>query len=283
MKTPYILIAGTLTLNVALSVALVRSNPDFMQAIWGPAKSSIVKQTPKVANPLVLTRSAETQSYILDTIRANPDAVRDALMFLQARESQNANEDPYDDSYAEPGELGAQDIETMGSEIDKTENAFVGGNPDGDVTIVQFFDYNCPHCRRASPVVNSVTEEDGNIRLIYREFPILTPGSAFAARAALAARGQDLYEEYHTALMAAEAEIDEDLALEIAREVGLDIIKLTADMNDPKIVDHLRRSQDLAAAHEIEGTPSFWINGEIAVGAPSAAALKRELEKARAE
>jgi 2-hydroxychromene-2-carboxylate isomerase len=281
MKTSHLLIAGTLTFNMALTAALIRSNPEFSALLRGQTSvtqqaASESQQRGMIAPRPVLTRSAESQAYILDTVRANPEAVRDAFLILEARgELPFADPTPYEDL-----DLDVSEVEL---DIEDAQNVFVGGNPDGDVTIVQFFDYNCPHCKRAAPVVNQAVSGDGNIRLLYREYPILTPGSAFAARAALASRKQGLYEKFHYALMSTNDPIDEKTTLAIAKDLGLDIIKLTSDMEDPAIVDHLRRSQDLALETGIEGTPSFVINGDLNVGAPSAKALKEAIDKARIE
>jgi protein-disulfide isomerase len=278
MKKSHALIAATLTFNIGLSAALIRTNFDsipFLGVEFGDAQPENTKGL--LPPPAVLTRSKETQAYLLDTIRANPEAVRDAIIILQSRGEllSSANTTPDHNMVYEQGEL------TEEMDIEDASNAFVGGNPDGDVTIVQFFDYNCTHCQSAAPVVRNVVHDDGNIRLIYREFPILSPSSAFAARASLASRKQDLYEEFHYALMEAKKPLDEEAILAVARQVGIDVIKLASDMQDPAIVNHLKATQTIAAENGIEGTPSYAINGELNAGSPSAKALKDAIAKVR--
>ncbi|MGH6920293.1 MAG: DsbA family protein, partial [Geminicoccaceae bacterium] len=143
----------------------------------------------------------------------------------------------------------------------------VGGNPNGDVSLVEFFDYNCPYCRRVAPTVTELEEADPDLRVVYKEFPILGPGSEFAARAALAARKQGKYVPFHNALMRATDQVTEQTVIEIAREVGLDTERLEQDMRDPAIEDAIARNLQLANALGITGTPSFVIGDRMVPGA----------------
>jgi len=290
MNSSKLLIAGTLTLNLAMTAALIRANADLQILLFGKELSgwgqhiATAKPSEKglTGADAALYRSEETQDYILDVVRSNPDAVLDALKLLQARETAQLEQDQLSD-VNDVGERADFVDRNKKPDIEQVLNAHVGGNPDGDVTIVEFFDYNCPHCKKASPVLEKVVSSDGNIRVIYREFPILTPGSAFAARAALASRQQDLYEEFHTAMMAEQDPLEEADVLRIAEEVGIDLELLERDIGDPSIVEHLRTSQDLAEYYEIQGTPAFAINGEIHAGAPTEARLTREISEARSK
>lgn len=283
MNTSKILIAGTLTFNIALSIALVRAYPPLSQLFSEVSSQALLEKQdtfPGVTQSnLGLTRSPETQEYILDTVRANPDAVYDALKILQLSQSVALSSS----LHPETDDVLENDPIISPLDIESTVNAHVGGNPNGDVTIVEFFDYNCSYCKSATSVVQDVVKNDGNIRIIYREFPILTPGSAYAARASLASRNQGLYEKFHKALMAEKMPIDEKKTLLIAVEVGLNIERLKGDMEEINIVEHLRTSQDLAAQYNIEGTPTFSINGEINSGAPSTKALIAAISKARSK
>lgn len=144
-------------------------------------------------------------------------------------------------------------------------NAPVIGNPSGDVTIVEFFDYNCPYCKRATDVVDRLLEDDSNIRLVYREWPILSEGSVFAARAALAARKQNKYAEMHKALMSA-SRVDETVSIQIAKDLNLDIEKLRADMEGAEVDAHIRLSMELAQGLKINGTPTFVVGDFVGPG-----------------
>lgn len=166
-------------------------------------------------------------------------------------------------------------------EIYNDPEAPVGGNPQGDVTIVEFFDYNCPYCRQVASVLDELVQTDPNIRLVYKEFPILGPNSTFAARAALAARKQGKYLEFHSALMMGRRVADEAAVLEFARIAGLDIDRLKADMEDPAIGAILERNLSLADALHISGTPAFVIADEIYPGAAELADFQRLIAAAR--
>ena len=114
-------------------------------------------------------------------------------------------------------------IVALRADLRGDRNAPVLGNPDGDVTVVEFFDYNCPYCRQAAGEVQALLDADAGVRLIYREWPILGEGSLYAARAALASRAQGKYEAFHWALMEDRARKDETAVLRIAESIGLDL------------------------------------------------------------
>jgi len=142
----------------------------------------------------------------------------------------------------------------------------VGGNPKGDITVVEFFDYNCGYCKRVAPTVSAVLNNDPNVRIVYKEFAILGPQSLVAARAALAAKRQGKYHEFHDAMMSAE-QADGDSVTATARALGLDYEKLVKDMEDPKITEQLERNYRLATALGINGTPAFVIGDRLVPGA----------------
>ena len=150
--------------------------------------------------------------------------------------------------------------------LERDPNAPVLGNVDGDVTIVEFFDYNCPYCKRVKPEIQALMAADPDIRLVYREWPILGEGSVFAARAALAARNQGKYEEFHWAMMGLQGRAEEASILNAAVEIGLDADKLRADMDAPEINERIQTSMELAAALGFNGTPSFVIGEALVPG-----------------
>ncbi len=152
-------------------------------------------------------------------------------------------------------------------EIYNDPDAPVGGNPDGDVTIVEFFDYNCPYCREVAGVLDELRQSDPGIRIVYKEFPILGPDSVIAARAALAAHRQGKYFDLHDALMLGRRAAGEDMVLRVAGITGLDTERLQADMQDPAIQAIIERNLDLAHALGIRATPSFVIDDKVYAGA----------------
>jgi protein-disulfide isomerase len=157
----------------------------------------------------------------------------------------------------------------------------VAGNPNGDVTIVEFFDYNCPYCRKAGPILGEAIAADKGLRIVYKEWPILGPGSEFAARAALAAHVQGKYEPFHQALMTSASKVDETSTLEIASTVGLDVERLKRDMESEAIKTELQRNFALAEKLRITGTPAFVIGEEIIRGLVDLATLQQTIGNAR--
>ncbi len=155
------------------------------------------------------------------------------------------------------------------------------GNPDGDVLIVEFFDYRCPYCRKMAPRVRKAVESDGNIRLVMKEWPILGPQSIQAARAALAAAKQGKYEAFHFALMTEPGDMSDPHIRQIARTVGLDVDRLQEDMRSADIDAMIRRNHELARALDINGTPAFVIGDTLVPGAIDLKTLQRLVAKAR--
>jgi protein-disulfide isomerase len=189
----------------------------------------------------------------LEAILENPQIVMDAVEILREREE------------AAEAKAQSQGWEDNKQLLTTDLNAPVLGNPDGDVTIVEFFDYNCGYCKHAMVAMKAVLEKDKNVRVVYREFPILSQGSVFAAQAALASREQGKYEEFHWALMSAQS-VDESSVMQIAQSIGLDLDKLRIDMESPEVAEHIQTSRDTADALQFTGTPSFVIGDEIVGG-----------------
>lgn len=213
---------------------------------------------------------ARVKELVAEALRENPELVLEALQTLEARqvEAQAA--------------AAAATLAKERTLLESDPNAPVLGNPEGDVTVVEFFDYNCPYCKRVMPELDALLAEDGNIRLVMREWPILSEGSAIAARAALASRKQGKYAELHNALMGARAKLDEQSVLRIAGEVGLDVQKLKADMRSPEVEEHIATSMRLAEALGFSGTPSFVIGDELVPGFVDKAQLAGAVLAARA-
>lgn len=153
-------------------------------------------------------------------------------------------------------------------EIYRAPNAPVAGNPDGDITVVEFFDYNCGYCKRGFGEVAKLVEQDKNVRVVFKEFPILTEGSEQAARVALASRIQGKYWDVHRDLIQTKGAINEAVALKVAEKHGLDMVKLKADMASPEVKAELDRVKDLASKLGINGTPHFLVGDKAIGGAP---------------
>lgn len=157
----------------------------------------------------------------------------------------------------------------------------VGGNPNGDATLVEFFDYNCPYCKRMAPIMRQAEAADPKLRIVYKEFPILGPNSLFAAKAALAANKQGKYVAFHRGLYELRGPVDEAKVLEVAKAVGLDVARLKADMQAPEISARLDRNIKLAQALGINGTPGFAIGDSVFTGATDLKSLQATIAASR--
>ena len=207
------------------------------------------------------------RAYILN----NPEVIVEAVQRLQARERA-----------AETSEAETA-LKARADEVFRDSASPVGGNPAGDVTLVEFFDYNCSYCRRVASVVSDAVADDPQLRIVYKEFPILGPNSRFAAEAALAAHQQGKYLAFHSALMEADGAANEGSVLRVAAEVGLDVDRLRTDMEDPAIQTAIDRNLDLARVLRINGTPGFVVGGQILRGAADLSTLQELVRQTRAE
>lgn len=157
----------------------------------------------------------------------------------------------------------------------------VGGNPAGDVVIVEFNDYQCPYCKRSYQAMKSVVAADDKVKIIYKDLPILGEASKIAALAALASVKQGKHLPLHNALMESTGKLDRGKILEIAASVGIDRAQLEKDMEDPKLRQVIERNLELAAALGVRGTPAFVIGNQFVPGAIDAATLKQLIADAR--
>jgi protein-disulfide isomerase len=219
---------------------------------------------------------SETEREILRTeIRAylleNPEVLMEAIQILEARR--------------EAGKLQA-DSNLIAQHRDAIFNdgvSFVGGNPDGDVTLVEFSDYRCGYCKRAHPDVQALVESDPNLRLVVKEFPILGPDSTATGRMALAALRLDSsrYEALNDALMTFDGQLTEAVAYQVAAHVGYDIAALKEAAADPEVDAQIAANYGLARTLGLEGTPSFIIGDRIIRGYLPLEALREAVAEAR--
>ncbi len=161
------------------------------------------------------------------------------------------------------------------------------GNPDGNVSIVEFFDYQCSYCKAAEPRLRKLAEEDGNIRLVIKDFPILSPESRVAARAALASQKQGKYEDFHHAMMDHRGQLKTETIFNIAKSVGLDVDQLRKDMDAPEIADQIISNFNLARSLKVSVTPGFFVDTNVLSGVSNLTSTAKidfgeEVAKARA-
>jgi protein-disulfide isomerase len=184
------------------------------------------------------------RAYLLD----NPQVIMEAVAVLEQRESE---------------QQAAADVSLVQTNADALfEDGFswVGGNPDGDVTVVEFIDYRCGYCRRAHPEVEELIGSDGNIRFIVKEFPILGEASMTSSRFAIATHlvaGDTAYKAVHDALVALEGNPTEPALRRIAETLGYDADAILARMGDEEVTRRIAETRALAQRMQINGTPSF--------------------------
>jgi protein-disulfide isomerase len=211
----------------------------------------------------------EFEQRVRNYLLAHPEVVGEALSRLEAKQGEMQ------------AAVAKAALTSHEAEVFHDPDSPVGGNPNGDVTLVEFFDYNCPYCRTMTPLMAKAEAADSQLRIVYKEFPILGQGSVFAAKAALAANKQGKYVAFHRALYGVRGQVDEARVIEVAGKVGLDISRLKADMQDAAIDAMLKKNLKLAEALQINGTPGFITANEIKTGAVDLDALQVLIEKAR--
>ena len=211
------------------------------------------------------------EGIIHDYLIHNPDVLIEALRGAEDKLNREADAN------------AAKVLSDRRSEIFDDPETPVGGNPRGDVTIVEFFDYRCPYCKQVLPSLQALLKEDHKLRFLYKEMPVLGPQSVIAAHAALAAQRQGKYEAFHTAMMATKGQITEETVYKVAGSVGLDIDRLKQDMSAPDIEQALKANLALANALNIHGTPGFIVGKHIVPGAVELDTLRSMVADARRE
>ena len=211
----------------------------------------------------------EFERRVHDYLIAHPEVIGEAINRLEARQR---------DQEAKQAQAT---LKLHADQVFRDPNDPVSGNPLGDATLVEFFDYNCPYCKRMAPIMTQAETADPRLRIVYKEFPILGPDSLFAAKAALAAAKQGKYVAFHRALYQARGHVDESKVLDVAKQVGLDVARLKADMQAPEIGARLEENIKLAQALGINGTPGFAIGDNVFTGATDLKSLQAAIAAAR--
>ena len=213
---------------------------------------------------------AEVRAYLMD----NPEVLMEAIGVLEQRQAEaEAQAD---------GQLVAQNRAALFED----GHSWVGGNPEGDITIVEFLDYRCGYCKRAHPEVADLIESDGEIRYIIKEFPILGDQSVLASRFALAVQtvaGDAAYKTVSDALMAQRADVTEASLTELANTLGLDTDAIMAKMSSDAVDGVLQSNRMLAQRMQITGTPTFVFEDQMVRGYAPLDAMQQIVEEVRAD
>lgn len=243
-----------------------------MAALVALAPAALTPAAQAADDALSPEQKAAVESVVRDYLRDHPEVIVEAFQAMQAR--QEAAEDA----------RSRETIATLSDQLYADSGVPVAGNPNGDITVVEFFDYRCGYCKSVAPGVMETVRTDGNVRLVLREFPILGPASVFASRAALATwnMAPDRYMDFHSALIGSTGNLTEAKVLRLAEGVGLDMDRLRTAMDDPAVQAEIDQSYELAKALQIRGTPAFVIGGKLVPGAISPDTLKNLIAEARA-
>ena len=201
-------------------------------------------------------QKAELHAVIKEYLLANPEVIAEAQTALEAKMEKLQ------------AEKMATALTENAAEVFRAPTAPVAGNLKGDITVVEFFDYNCGYCKKAFVDVLAAAEKDKQIKLVLKEFPILSKGSEETARVALAAKMQGKYWEFHRAMLESPGQANEASALKVAEKVGLNIAKIKTDMASPEVKAEIARTRALAQKLGIQGTPHFLVGERSIGGAP---------------
>jgi protein-disulfide isomerase len=211
---------------------------------------------------------AEIVAIVRDALKQDPSILRDAVAALQADEGEQSRA------------ATRAAIATAGDALVRPDDP-VAGNPKGDVTIVEFFDTRCPYCRKMEPVMTQFLAQDHNVRLVYKDLPILGPPSVLGTKALLAAQKQGAYEKLRDAVMQLPPDTTLPMIQTEAKKLGLDWPRLSHDMDDPAVQQRIEANLKLAHVLGIQGTPALVIGGDLVPGALDLADLQKVVAEAR--
>ncbi len=211
----------------------------------------------------------EIRKIIKEYLMEQPEIIREAIQELEKRTAEAEKQ--------RQKKLLSENQDLLVNE----KYSFNAGNKDGDVTVVEFFDYNCPYCRQALKDIVKLMDEDKNVRVVLKEYPILGEASQKAALAALASRKQGKYMEFHQALLTAKGRINDKAIDTIAEKVGLDVKQLKKDMESADVKDALQKNIEVGIKLGINGTPTFIFNDQVIPQVLPYDAMKELLTKMR--
>lgn len=241
--------------------AIVEQMLEEQMALSEPAQaeSDVASIDPTVLNPMI-------EQFLLDdpkVLQRVSTALEQTLRAEEAERSATALAEFRDQIFNAPGQI-------------------VLGNPDGDVTLVEFFDYNCGYCRAALPDMAALLAEDPDLKVILKEFPILSNESIDAARiGVLVGESEANYWDFHSALFTSRGKVDKSVALAAAEDLGLSPVELELQMGDPRVAQTIQSSYEIAQALGITGTPTYIIGNEIIPGAIGADELRARIADMR--
>lgn len=209
------------------------------------------------------------QNAIHDYILAHPEVLIQSLQIAREREQIRQE--------AQSKNL----ISSLRKELADDPMTPFRGNPNGGVTLVEFFDYRCPYCRQVEPWLQTLIKNNPDLRVVEKELPILGPASIYEARIALAANRQGKHGQFHDAVMAKKPNVDEATILQLAGQAGVDLDRIKTDMNSPEVDAEIKRTLEIAKLLRLNGTPAFVVGSELVPGATDLETMQSMVDEAR--
>lgn len=222
--------------------------------------------------PLSAAERARVEEIVREFLLRNPEVIQEALVELEKRQAQQEEQ------------TRRQAFQDNRQILYRSPRQLILGNPQGDVTLVEFFDYNCGFCKRALADIQELIRSDNRLRVVLKDYPVLGPGSVEAAQVAVAIKRQltpARYFDFHQRLLGGRGQANRARALEVAREVGADMVRLERDMNEAEVRETLTEVTRLAQLLRIDGTPTYVIGDEVVVGAVGVSRLREQIARAR--
>jgi protein-disulfide isomerase len=225
------------------------------------------------ADQLSAGQRSEVERIVREYLISHPEVIQDAMAELDKRQ------------VAAQAEKHKAAIKQYSEALFSSPRQVVLGNPNGNVTFVEFFDYNCGYCKRAMDDMLALLKDDPKLKVVLKEFPVLGPSSIEAAQVAVAVRMQDKsgkkYLEFHQKMLGSRGEANKARALAVAKDIGLDMARLDKDIASPEVKATLQESFKLAEALGLNGTPSYVIGDNVVIGAVGIDALKEKVNTSR--
>jgi len=237
------------------------------------ASAMLIAAAPAAEPSFSEPQKTEIEKIIRDYLISHPEVLQEAITELDKRQA------------TADAEKAKAAVSANAETLFNSSRQVVLGNPKGDVTLVEFFDYNCHFCKGALPALMDLMKDDNKLRVVLKEFPVLGPGSVEAAKVAVAVRMQDKsgkkYLDFHQKLLGGRGQADKARALAVAKEVGMDMTRLEKDMASDEVRVSLEESLKLAETLGLNGTPSYVVGDDVVVGAVGLDALRTKISSAR--
>jgi protein-disulfide isomerase len=247
--------------------------PMMMRLAGASAAAVLMLALPVAAQEFSAPQKSEIERIIKDYIVSHPEVLQEAIAELDKRQA------------AADIEKARTAVSSNAETLFNSNRQVVLGNTKGDVTLVEFFDYNCGFCKKAMADMLELLKDDPKLKIILKEFPVLGPGSVEAAKVAVAVRMQDKtgkkYLDFHQKLLGGRGQADKARALAVAKEVGMDMKRIDADLASDEVKASLEETLKLAETLGLNGTPSYIVGTDVVIGAVGLDALRTKVSTAR--